>query len=314
MDIDKSRYPHLAELIGQIIARWPEHEQYIHKSLADREPEVMATSDMLSDVVQKLSADIPGGMDTLCDDYRFLCEKIVLPEELHFVRHGRYRLSSFEDANRECYANAPFMNRYMNGLLVSDIVWDNHAHAIGAFINDYLPGLKDGSDHLEIGPGHGIFLYFAAQSPKVKSVAGWDVSQTSIDNTRHALETLGVTRPVELTLQNLFEVGEADAGGRFDSIVMSEILEHLEDPVEALRAASRWLRPGGRLWINVPANSPAPDHIYLVRDVAHAEELARTAGLEVLDSKAFPMSGTTLEKAVKRKLAVSCVVTTRKPD
>jgi len=94
---------------------------------------------------------------------------------------------------------------------------------------------------------------------------------------------------------------------------MSEILEHLEDPVAALKAASKWLRPGGCLWINVPANSPAPDHIFLVNNVEHAAQLARDAGLEVVDSKAFPMSGTTLEKAIKRKQAVSCVVTTRKP-
>ena len=312
MQID-SRYPHLAEITSDILSRWPEHETYIDKSLVNREPEVLQVSDELSRVVLRLAEDVPGGIGTLCDDYRFLCEDIVLPEELHFVRNGRYRLSSFEDANRECYANAPFMNRYMNGLLVSDIIWDNHAHAIGSFINDYLPRLKPGSDHLEIGPGHGIFLYFAAQSPNVASVTAWDVSETSIANTRHALSTLGVDRPVELVLQNLFEVGEADEGGRFDSIVMSEILEHLEDPVAALKAASKWLRPGGYLWINVPANSPAPDHIFLVNNVEHAAQLALDAGLEVVDSKAFPMSGTTLEKAIKRKQAVSCVVTTRKP-
>ena len=313
MHID-DRYPHLAEITSDILRRWPEHETYIEKSLVNREVDVLRVSDELSNVVLRLAKDIPGGIDTLCDDYRFLCEEIVLPEELHFVRNGRYRLSSFEDANRECYANAPFMNRYMNGLLVSDIIWDNHAHAIGSFINDYLPRLKPGTDHLEIGPGHGIFLYFAAKSPNVASVTAWDVSETSIANTRHALSTLGVDRPVELVLQNLFEVGEADEGGRFDSIVMSEILEHLEDPVAALQAASKWLRPGGYLWINVPANSPAPDHIFLVNNVEHAAQLARDAGLEVVDSKAFPMSGTTLEKAIKRKQAVSCVVTTRKPE
>jgi cyclopropane fatty-acyl-phospholipid synthase-like methyltransferase len=98
------------------------------------------------------------------------------------------------------------MTRYMNGLLVSGIVWDNHAHALAYFVNRYLPKLKSGSNHLEIGPGHGIFLYFAAQSDRVTSIAGWDVSPTSIHNSRHALATLGVTRPVDLRLQDLFDV------------------------------------------------------------------------------------------------------------
>jgi 2-polyprenyl-3-methyl-5-hydroxy-6-metoxy-1,4-benzoquinol methylase len=303
----------LQTLIGDILSHWPEHKSYLDKSFASRAPDVLRVSETLAGIVQKLATTIPGGIDTLCADYRFLCDEIVLPEELFFRRNGRYRLSSFEDANRECYANAAFMNRYMNGLLISDIVWDHHAHAIGDFVNSYLPKLKTGADLLEIGPGHGIFLYFAAMSERTGSLAGWDVSPTSIKNTRHALETLGVERPVDLTLQNLFDAGDADAGGRFDSIVMSEILEHLEDPVAALRAASAWLRPGGSLWINVPANSPMPDHIFLFEGIEHACDIARESGLEVEDSAAFPMSGVTLEKAVKRKQAVSCVVSARKP-
>lgn len=311
--IDLTNLPQLSALIGDIESRWPEHRNYLNKSFAGRSPEVSAVSELISSIVRKLAYDVPGGIGKLCDDYRFLCEDIVLPEELYFRRHGTYRLTSFEDANRECYANPEFMNRYMNGLLVSNIVWDNHAHAIAYFVHRYLPKLKIKTRHLEIGPGHGIFLYFASQSDRVDSIAGWDVSPTSIRNTRHALATLGVTRPIDLRLQNLFDVGAADPGGKFDSIVMSEILEHLEDPVAALRAATEWLCPGGLLWINVPANSPAPDHIFLFENLEHAASLAQKAGLEVVDRAAYPMSGTTLEKAIKRKLAVSCVLTTRKP-
>jgi len=311
--IDPTTLPQLSALIGDIELRWPEHKSYLNKSFAGRSAEVLTVSEQLSDIVRRLARHTVGGIENLCDDYRFLCESIVLPEELYFRRHGTYRLTSFEDANRECYANAEFMNRYMNGLLVSGVVWDNHAHALAYFVNRYLPRLEPGTNHLEIGPGHGIFLYFAAQSDCIDSIAGWDVSPTSINNTRHALAALGVTRQVDLQLQNLFEVGVANPGGKFDSIVMSEILEHLEDPVAALRAATAWLRPGGLLWINVPANSPAPDHIFLVQSLEHAASIAQKAGLEVVDRVAYPMSGTTLEKAVKRKLAVSCVLTARKP-
>jgi trans-aconitate methyltransferase len=125
------------------------------------------------------------------------------------------------------------------------------------------------------------------------------------------LHALGVDRPADLTLQNMFEAPASDR--RYDSIVMSEILEHLEDPVAALKAASAWLRPGGTIWVNVPANSPAPDHIFLVQSPEHACELVESAGLEVVGSHAFPMTGATLEKARKRKLAISCVVVGRKP-
>ena len=311
--IDATAFPRLARLIEALVARWPGHAGYLAKSFTGRSPASMATTEEIAGVIERLAADIGGGINTLCADYRFLCEEIVLPEELHFRRHGSYRLTSFEDANSECYANAAFMGRYMNGLLMSDVMWANHAAAMNYYVRDYLPVLAVGSDHLEIGPGHGIFLYFAARRTEIGSVSAWDVSPTSIANTRHALATLGVTRPVSLVLQNLFDASGADSEGNFDSIVMSEILEHMEDPVAALGAAALWLRPGGTIWVNVPVNSPAPDHIYLFTSPEHASEVVRAAGLEIAATAAFAMQNFSLEKAARNQLSVSCVVTARKP-
>lgn len=309
---DLTEYPALNALIGAVTQGWPDHGSFINKSMEGRSSEVLHVSDRLSGLIQQLAPTIPGGLQQLCSDYRFLCEQIVLPEELHFRRYGKYRVSSFEEADTECYQRPEFMNRYMNGLLVSYVLWSNHSHAVAHFINAYLPMLPAGTDHLEIGPGHGVLLFLAAEAPSVASLTGWDISPTSIQNTRHALNTLGARRSAQLELQNLF-VSDPGRDVRFGSIVMSEILEHLEDPVAALRAASRWLRPDGYLWVNVPANSPAPDHIFLFESPEHASEIVQSAGLEIVDEAAFPMSGSTLEKARRRKLAISCVVTARLP-
>lgn len=304
-------YPAIAELTGRVVARWPDHATFVERSFAGREPDAMAVAERLADAILTLAADEPGGLDALSDDYRFLCEDIVLPEEIHFRRNGSYRLSNFADANAECYANAPFMSRYMNGLLLSDVLWANHANAFASFVNDYLPRLGEGARHLEIGPGHGLFLFFSASAANVGSVTGWDISPTSIEKTRHALELLAAPRQPHLTLRDLFADDPASAGERFDSIVMSEILEHLEDPVAALKAARRHLAPGGLIFVNVPANSPAPDHIFLFNDLEHAEAIMAEGGFDVIHSVGFPMSGATLERARKHKLSVSCVLTGR---
>src|SRR4051812_40045495 len=104
--IDPTTLPRLSALIGNIGSRWPEHKSYLNKSLSGRSADVLMVSEQLSDVVHRLACRTVGGIEKLCDDYRYLCESIVLPEELHFRRHGSYRLTSFDDANRECYANA----------------------------------------------------------------------------------------------------------------------------------------------------------------------------------------------------------------
>lgn len=305
--------PALDRLLAETLARWPAHARYMAKSMDNRSPDVLDISDRVADVVLRLAGDDVQSLDRAVADYRFLCEDIVLPEELHFRREGRYRLSTFAEALAEVYSNGAFMDRYMNGLLFSNVIWHNHAHAMTDYVMRYLPRLPVDADHLEIGPGHGIFLYFAALAPNIASLTGWDLSPASIAKTAHAIKSLGVTRPVRLIEQDMFAVADPEPAAMVDSIVMSEILEHVEDPVAALRSAARSLRPGGHVWINVPANSPSPDHIFLVESPEHAVSIVTDAGLEVVASAAYPMMGASLEKAAKNQLSVSCVVTARKP-
>jgi len=305
---DFAPYPNLGKLVAEVIAAWPKHAVFVENSFAGREQAVMEATEQLAGAVVALSATVDGGLPALCANYRDMCENIVLPEDLYFRRNGEYRLKSFEDAARECYDNTELMTVYMNGLLVSNVIWDNHARAFSNFVHDFLPSLGAGTRLLEVGPGHGFYLHFAAQHANVATLTGWDVSQVSANATRHALEVLGTQKSVDLKVQNLFMAGEPPADAKFDAIVLGEVLEHLEDPRAALRALARWLRPGGQIWINVPVNSPAPDHIYLLGSVEEVNALVRESGLEVASANAFPMSGATLEKAVKRKLAISCVL------
>lgn len=312
---DLSAYPSLETLVKGVLTSWPDHEKYLDSSFSNRSESGLFDSDRLAKAIILMSQRVPGGLATLYDDYRYMAEVIVLPEEIYFRRKGEYRLKTFEDANREVYSNGELMEHYMNGLAVSDVLWEHHAGAVSAYLNKYLPGLAPGARHLEVGPGHGFFLYFAAADPRVATLTGWDVSPTSLDQTRQVLDILGVEKQVDLQMQNMFEVGEQPAAdAKFDSIVISEVLEHVEDPHLALRILSAWLRPGGKIWINVPVNSPAPDHIYQFHNIEETHALVRDCGLEIVEHDSFPMSGSTLEKVIKRKQTISCVITAARPS
>jgi 2-polyprenyl-3-methyl-5-hydroxy-6-metoxy-1,4-benzoquinol methylase len=309
--IDATRYPDTAVLASALVQSWPDHARFVEQSFAPRDAALMASTERHAGMILRViggAAAAPG----FCADYRFLCDRLM-EEELYFRRHQSYRLSRFEQALAEVYSNDAFMQRYMNFLLLTHVVWENHARAIEHFEASYLPALPLGTDHLEIGPGHGLLLHLASIAPTVGSVTGWDISQTSIDQTRACLKAMG-GHEVALKLQDLFAAAPREAaGGGFGSVVLSEVLEHLEDPVAALKAVAQHMRPGGRLWIHVPENSPAPDHIYLLRTPEEAVELVRMAGFEPTDAAFYPMTGQTLARARRLDLTISAVVSARLP-
>ena len=249
-------------------------------------------------------------LPTYCGDYRWMCEEFVA-EEYYFRTHGRYRLSTFAEAYERVYNDPVYMGRYVRGILISQFIWTPHARAFDYFRTDFLPKNPDGSRHLEVGPGHGLFLYFAAKDSRIATLEAWDVSQSSIAATRHALDKLGVSRPVKLIEQDVLKApATRDA---FDSGIISEVLEHLERPDIALQTLRAALRPGGRLFINVPVNSPAPDHIYLWTGTDQFVDFVKAQGYEIEATQFFPVTGATLERAIKRKFSISCIVIARKP-
>ncbi len=297
-------FPKLQSLATRQSAVFPSHEKYLRKRFEATTPEGFAFAEKLAHTVEMLVGD---GMDTHLADYRWLCEMVV-DEEIAFRRTGEYRLSTFEQAEREVYADRVFMTRYMNGLLMSQLWWRNHTEVMGYYQSIYLGKLKSGFRHLEIGPGHGLFLGLAADAPGCATATGWDVSPASIAMTQHALGVLKPKKTVHLELVNMFSA----PSGMFDSIVFSEVLEHLEKPAEALDAIMRLLAKDGLAFINAPVNSPAPDHLALFRAPEEIVDLVRTAGFEIVDTLFAPTSGTTLESARKRAMAISTAVIARK--
>ncbi len=300
-------YPNAARLTGAVLDAWPDHARFLEQSFAGRDAELMAAGERHAGAILRIVGD-PAALPEFCADYRFLCD-CLMEEELHFRRTGQYRLSRFDDAVAEVYSNRAFMRRYMNFLLLSHVVWDNHARALSHFETVYLPSLPSGARHLEIGPGHGLLLHLACAAPAVAAATAWDVSQTSIDFARECLAAAGDADRAQLILQDLFDAPAGDA--RFDSVVMAEVLEHLEDPLAALKSVARHMAADGRLWIHVPINSPAPDHLYLLRTPEEAVDLIRAAGFEPIDTAFFPMTGATLERARKRELTISAVIAAR---
>ena len=302
--IDTKYYPNLSKLYTLQVATFPEHEANLNRRFKET---TASEYQFLEILAQKIIQIIGTDVKKYCEDYKFITA-IVLEEEIFFRRENRYRLSCFEDAINKVYADKVYMTRYMNGLLMSQLWWGNHTKVMQYFQAAFLDGNKPDFNHLEIGPGHGLFLYFAAMHPNCRNASGWDISEASLELVRSTLSKLKCTNSVDLSLVNMFDAPT----GQFDSIVFSEVLEHLEKPKMALEIIHSLLAPGGRAFINAPVNSPAPDHITLFRAPEEIVQMVEEAGFIVENTLFEPTAGSSLERARQRALAISTAVIARK--
>jgi 2-polyprenyl-3-methyl-5-hydroxy-6-metoxy-1,4-benzoquinol methylase len=300
----------LHECLARQLEIAPAHATFLSKRFAQVEPLEAILLERLARVVLELA---DGQLTQYCLDYDWLAGT-VLEEELFFRRHGRYRLETLEEATAEIYSQPALMTRYMNGLLMSQLWWANHTRTLVCYEAEFLAAAAGRC--LEIGPGHGLLMQLAAGSG-FESVEALDISEASLALTRAALLRMGLAADgprFAFHSGNLFDpVIMAPFANRFDGVVFSEVLEHLDRPSEAMRILFDITRPGGRVFLNVPVNSPAPDHLFLLRSPEEARSFVAGFGFEVLVHRTLPGANLSLERAIRTESTISCVFILEKP-
>jgi ubiquinone/menaquinone biosynthesis C-methylase UbiE len=109
----------------------------------------------------------------------------------------------------------------------------------------------DGDHILDGGCGRGFYLRFIRQVCQAK-LAGVELE---LPYARIAKDALADERAVRLVNGSLYDL--PFSAETFDKAILSEVLEHVDDDVEALRSVRRVLKPGGLIAITVPhANYP----------------------------------------------------------
>jgi len=101
---------------------------------------------------------------------------------------------------------------------------------------------RDDLDVLDAGCGTGLMLQ---QLSHLGSVSGVDISDEALQFCR---------RRGLVNVQNADVLELPFASNQFDVVTALDVLEHLDDDVAALCEFSRVLKPGGRLFIFVPAH------------------------------------------------------------
>jgi SAM-dependent methyltransferase len=134
-------------------------------------------------------------------------------------------------------------------------------------------------------PGPRVLDAGAGQGTMTAKLAGLGFEVTSVDVSGAAVDRLRHSANGEVHQASIADLPFEDAS--FDSVVLGEVLEHVEDDRGALSEIARVLRPGGVLALSVPGNpnlyGPSDEWAGHVRRYTRAQLLraCREAGFEV---------------------------------
>ncbi len=136
---------------------------------------------------------------------------------------------------------------------IEDLIRDEADMAYRRRIQTIFEWLDPGPGHhlLDAGCGRGFYLRFTRYLSEAR-VTGLELEYPYIAKARESLADMpGIT----LVNGSIYDLPFPD--NTFDRVILSEVLEHVPDDIEALRSLSRVVKPGGLIAITVPnANYP----------------------------------------------------------
>ena len=114
-------------------------------------------------------------------------------------------------------------------------------------LNHYI---KKGGRVLDIGCGVGTLSFYLVS--KDMNVLGLDLSREAIRLARESAKNLGISKMASFYVSGF---SSNKVKGKFDLIIMSEVLEHMSNDIEAIEYVAQILKNNGIVLISVPLKS-----------------------------------------------------------
>ena len=242
-------------------------------------------------------------LDIATKAYLKMCADMMI-SHLYFYKHNKYPLSEQKDAFEKVYDNSTEMKSYVYGIAISQFLWSTHYAMYSFFINEIQKKDLNIKNYLEIGCGHGLFLFEAIKRFKDKTnFEIVDISKTSIEITKSIINYL-VKDKININY-NLQDILNYKFNKKFDFIEMGEVLEHVDTPGLLLQNIRNILAEDGKLFMSTCVDCPTIDHVYHFKSVKDIEEMIKKAGLKIDNKQILPVEDLPMDEIIKRKITIN---------
>jgi len=179
---------------------------------------------------------------------------------------------------------------YSLALLLS-IVFTSHRFEIMQALDKFLRNLpaESGGRLASVGCGTGYELKLVAELLPTWDVVGYDTEAEMHGRAEQLLRFFHISETVEF--RNVFPLTDGSPIERpYDAVILCELLEHLPDPAQALRAVRRQLKDDGKMFLTAAINIAQEDHVFLYPDIETCRRQFSASGLEIEEEWIAPQT------------------------
>lgn len=307
----KDAFPISRQCLAELQRQMP----FLYKAAADKtQPSLEDRLPLLEEILQRLDSSNKEKLRSCVKAYVTVCiEFLKLQRQLEKTKS--YLYSTEEETLDAVYKNKDlFCGYYLEGLLLTEALWPNHYLLLQNFRDYFLPTLSAETKVLEVGTGMGLYLRYMLKSAPALNYTGLDISPYSID---FAKRFVADVQTHESQLEFIQASVTDPSGLRFQSnvfgcVIMGEVLEHIEKPLEALRELIRITKGGGHLFLTTVVFAAAIDHIYLFHNAEEVSQLCIKAGWEIDKTWVYPIYESDRPDMSDRPMNIALIL--RKPS
>lgn len=242
-------------------------------------------------------------LDIATDAYLKMCADMMI-SHLYFYKYGKYPLNNQRTAFEKVYDNKKEMKSYVYGIALSQFLWSTHYAMYSFFIRKInIHNIKI-KKYLEVGCGHGLFLYEAIK--KYQNAIDYevvDISKTSINITKSIIDYL-TKKKIKINY-NLQDVLKYKSKSKFDFIEMGEVLEHVDEPGKLLKKINNLLTNEGKVFLSTCVDCPTIDHVYHFKSVNDIESLINASGFKIEERLILPVENLPMKEIIKKKITIN---------